>query len=122
MPYAYPLAIPREANTGPLSASFFSESAAIAPGVDSSANTGRFGFTAKRSQGLLAGPDGLARVQRSPLCGWPGQLPRPLEAADHDAALAVQDEEATDTRLVITAAGCWVSQRLPPGDPRRLFL
>ena len=42
MPYAYPLAILREANTGPLSASFFSESSAIDPGVDSSANTGRF--------------------------------------------------------------------------------
>ena len=72
--------------------------------------------------GPRARPSGPAGVQLSSFCGRPGQLPRPLEAADHDAALAVQDEEATDTRLAITAAGCWVSQRLPPGDPRRLFL
>ena len=75
-------------------------------------------LSAKEARDLAAIRKAMTSGQVDKLGRWGG----PREAAAKAGRLAIRDEEATDARVLITAAGCWVSQRLPPGDPRRLFL
>ena len=42
------------------------------------------------------------------------------QAAEKAGELARRDEAVADSAIFIDVAGCWVSQRFPPGDPRAL--